>query len=131
MRTELHSRLYEWSSLLLLPLLRTRRPAAALTRLAKIWLRHARLVGHLARGGYDSVVDGGAGIGEFAALVRLASPKTPLLCVEPHPASARRLRFTRPMTVHSGTLTKASQQVEAAKPATMDAMAPARVMRRE
>jgi FkbM family methyltransferase len=91
-RTELHSRLYEWSSLLLLPLLRTRRPAAALTRLAKIWLRHARLVGHLARGGYDSVVDGGAGIGEFAALVRLASPKTPLLCVEPHPASAKRLR---------------------------------------
>ncbi len=60
--------------------------------MAKIWLRQARLVGHLARGGYDSVVDGGAGIGEFAALVRLASPDTPLLCVEPHPASATRLR---------------------------------------
>lgn len=92
LRTELHSRLYELSSLLLLPLLRTGRPAAALTRLAKIWLRQARLVRHLARGGYDSVVDGGAGIGEFAALVRLASPETPLLCVEPHPASATRLR---------------------------------------
>jgi FkbM family methyltransferase len=92
LRTALHSRLYELSSLLLLPLLGTGRPAAALTRLAKIWLRQARLVGHLARGGYDFVVDGGAGIGEFAALVRRASPETPLLCVEPHPASATRLR---------------------------------------
>jgi len=92
LRTELHSRIYELSSVLLLPLLRNRLPAAALTRLARIWLRHARLVRHLARGDYDSVVDGGAGIGEFAALVRLASPQTPLLCVEPHPASAKRLR---------------------------------------
>jgi FkbM family methyltransferase len=65
---------------------------SALTRLSKIWLRHARLLRHLRRNLYDAVVDGGASIGEFAALVRLACPRTPLLCVEPHPASAARLR---------------------------------------
>ena len=86
------SRLYELSSRLLLPLLRASGPRAALTHLAKIWLRHARIVGHLSRASYDTVVDGGASIGEFAALVRLACPRVPLLCVEPHPASAERLR---------------------------------------
>jgi FkbM family methyltransferase len=63
-----------------------------LTWFAKVWLRHARIVSHLERAGYDAVVDGGAGIGEFAALVRLALPKASLLCVEPHPASAAALR---------------------------------------
>lgn len=92
MRTEAHSRLYEASSRVLLRLLRTRRPRAALTRLARIWLRHARLAEHLVRAPYDSIVDGGANIGEFAALARLARPRTPLLCVEPHPESATRLR---------------------------------------
>jgi FkbM family methyltransferase len=91
-RAQIHSRLYELSSRFLLLLLRTGRPRAALTRLAKIWLRQARLVRHLSRGSYDAIVDGGASIGEFAALARLACPGTPLLCVEPHPASAARLR---------------------------------------
>jgi FkbM family methyltransferase len=63
-----------------------------LTWFAKVWLRHARIVSHLERAGYDAVVDGGAGIGEFAALVKLALPKASLLCVEPHPASAAALR---------------------------------------
>ena len=46
-------------------------------------------------------------------------------------ALARRLCLTRPMTVHSGVFTKASQAVEAPKPTSMEAMAPALVMRRE
>jgi FkbM family methyltransferase len=92
MRTEVHARLYELSSRLLLLLLRTPGLRGALTRFAKIWLRHARIAGHLARGSYDAIVDGGASIGEFAALARLACPRTPLVCVEPHPASAARLR---------------------------------------
>jgi len=92
MRTELHSRLYELGSRSLLVGLRIPIVAGALTRFAKIWLRHARIARHLATGGYDSIVDGGASIGEFAALARLACPCVPLLCVEPHPASAARLR---------------------------------------
>lgn len=92
MRTELHSRLYELSSRLLLLLLRMPGLPAALTRVAKVWLRHARIARHLAHGSYDAIVDGGASIGEFAALARLACPRTPLVCVEPHPASAARLR---------------------------------------
>jgi FkbM family methyltransferase len=77
--------------LLLLPL-RPRALRGALTWPAKVWLRHARIVSHLARARYDAVVDGGAGVGEFAALVRLALPDARLLCVEPHPASAATLR---------------------------------------
>jgi len=92
MRSEVHARLYELSSRLLLLLLRTPGLGATLTRFTKIWLRHARIAGHLARGSYDAIVDGGASIGEFAAVARLACPRSPLLCVEPHPASAARLR---------------------------------------
>lgn len=92
MRTEVHARLYELSSRLLLLLLRTPGLRDSLTRFAKIWLRHARIAGHLSRGSYDAIVDGGASIGEFAALARLVCPRTPLVCVEPHPPSAARLR---------------------------------------
>jgi FkbM family methyltransferase len=92
MPAEMHARCYELGSRLLLPLLRVRLLEAPLTRCAKIWLRHARIAGHLKRGSYDAILDGGAGIGEFAAIVRMACPRTPLLCVEPHPPSAARLR---------------------------------------
>jgi FkbM family methyltransferase len=92
MRPELHSRLYELSSRAVLAALRVPALVQALTWFAKIWLRHARTTRHLARGGYDAIVDGGASIGEFAALARLACPHIPLLCVEPHPPSAARLR---------------------------------------
>jgi FkbM family methyltransferase len=92
MRPEIHARLYEVSSRLLLLLLRMPGLSPTLTLFSKVWLRHARLAGHLARGSYDAIVDGGASIGEFAALARLACPCTPLICVEPHPASAARLR---------------------------------------
>ena len=92
MRTEIHARLYELGCRTLLVALRLPLLPAALTRFAKIWLRHARIARHLARGGYDSIVDGGASIGEFAALARWACPQARLLCVEPHPPSAARLR---------------------------------------
>jgi len=91
-RTEVHARLYELGSRVLLAALRVPLLPSALTRFAKIWLRHARTARHLAAGGYDSIVDGGASIGEFAALARWACPGAKLLCVEPHPASAARLR---------------------------------------
>ena len=92
LRTTVHLRIYELSSRSVLLLLRLPGLPSAATRLSKIWLRHARLVRHLSRGPYDAIVDGGASVGEFAALARLACPRTPLLCVEPHPASAARLR---------------------------------------
>lgn len=92
MRTEIHARLYELGSRLLLEVLRLPLLPDALTRFAKIWLRHARIARHLATGGYDAIVDGGASIGEFAALARWACPGAVLVCVEPHPASAARLR---------------------------------------
>ena len=92
MSTELRSRLYELGSRALLVALRAPILPGVITRIAKIWLRHARLARHLACSGYDSIVDGGASIGEFAALARAACPGLPLLCVEPHPASAERLR---------------------------------------
>lgn len=89
---ESNNRLYEASSRLLLWLMGVPGFSGGLTRLAKIWLRQARVVRHLAASSYDGVIDGGASIGEFAALVRFARPDLPLLCVEPHPASARVLR---------------------------------------
>ena len=91
-RTAAHLRLYELSSRSVLLLLRLPGLPSAATWLSKVWLRHARLVRHLRLSSYDAIVDGGASIGEFAALARLARPRTPLLCVEPHPASAARLR---------------------------------------
>ena len=92
MGTEIHARLYELGTRLLLLALRVPLLPAGLTRFSKVWLRHARLARHLASAGYDSIVDGGASIGEFAALARMACPGVPLLCVEPHPPSASRLR---------------------------------------
>ncbi len=59
---------------------------------AKVWLRHARTVTFLRRFHFDGVVDGGANVGEFAWLVREALPSADLVCVEPHPDCARRLR---------------------------------------
>ena len=79
------------SRLVLLPL-RPRPLRAGLAWWAKVVLRHARVVGHLERAGYDAVVDGGASVGEFAALVRIALPRAQLVCVEPHPPSADVLR---------------------------------------
>ena len=87
-----YAKLYELSSRVLLWPLRVPVVRNALTRFARVWLRQARLVTHLAGGSYDFIVDGGASIGEFAALARLGCHGTPLLCVEPHPPSAAVLR---------------------------------------
>ena len=88
----MNDRLYGAGARLFQPAVAIRVLRGPLTWFAKVWLRHARIVTHLERAGYDGVVDGGAGIGEFAALVRLALPRADLLCVEPHPASAAALR---------------------------------------
>lgn len=85
-------RIYAAGTRLLLAPLRLRTVRTPLTWLSRIWQRHARTVGHLERAGYDAVIDGGAAVGEFAALVRIALPRAQLVCVEPHPASARTLR---------------------------------------
>lgn len=86
------SRVYELSSRVLLSLLAVPGVRDALSWFSKVWLRQARLVKHLDGAAYDGIVDGGASIGEFAALARLARPGTPILCVEPHPHSAHVLR---------------------------------------
>jgi FkbM family methyltransferase len=54
--------------------------------------RHHRLLTHLRALQFDGIIDGGANIGEFALLARQALPKADLVCIEPHPPSARRLR---------------------------------------
>jgi FkbM family methyltransferase len=66
--------------------------ASILARVSKVFLRHAR-VRHLLRiGRFDSIVDGGASVGEFAFAARDTCPGVPLVCVEPHPHSAEILR---------------------------------------
>jgi FkbM family methyltransferase len=92
MRAESHAMLYELSSRALLLLMRVPALRSQLTWFSKVWLRHARVLKHLAEGSYDAIIDGGASIGEFAALARVACPRTPILCVEPHPPSAATLR---------------------------------------
>ncbi|MBS0660066.1 MAG: FkbM family methyltransferase [Verrucomicrobia bacterium] len=54
--------------------------------------RHHRLFTHLRAWRFDGVIDGGANVGEFAQMVRRALPAADLVCVEPHPACAERLR---------------------------------------
>jgi FkbM family methyltransferase len=92
MRTDRHAALYELSSKALLLLMRVPALRSQLTWFSKVWLRHARVLKHLAEARYDAIIDGGASIGEFAALARIACPNTPIVCVEPHPPSAATLR---------------------------------------
>ena len=66
--------------------------AALLARASKVFLRHARVRHLLRTGGFDSIVDGGASVGEFALAARESCPGVPLVCVEPHPPSAAILR---------------------------------------
>lgn len=72
--------------------LRVKPLAHGLTAFSRIWARHAAIQRHLRAGGYDGVIDGGANIGEFAGLVRMALPDADLVCVEPHPGCAEKLR---------------------------------------
>jgi FkbM family methyltransferase len=87
LRSRLREAIYRAGSGALLLLLRVPILADALGLFAKVWLRHSRLAQHLRTHSYDQVLDGGANIGEFAALVRASRP-----CVEPHPGAARTLR---------------------------------------
>jgi FkbM family methyltransferase len=66
--------------------------ASVLARTSKVFLRHARVRHLLRTGGFDAIVDGGAAVGEFAFAARDTCPHVPLVCVEPHPSSARILR---------------------------------------
>jgi FkbM family methyltransferase len=66
--------------------------AAVLARASKVFLRHARVRHMLRTGGFDSIVDGGASVGEFALAARASCPGVPVVCVEPHPPSAAILR---------------------------------------
>lgn len=71
---------------------RVRPVASILARASKVFLRHARVRHVLRAGGFDSIVDGGASVGEFAFAARETCPGVPLVCVEPHPPSAEILR---------------------------------------
>ena len=59
---------------------------------SKVWLRHARTIAWLRTMDFDGVIDGGANVGEFASLVKMALPRADLVCVEPHAESAALLR---------------------------------------
>lgn len=99
----LHGVAYRGGSWVFLLLLRIPVVSAALSGFARVWHRQSRIATHLRSGGYDQVVDGGANIGEFAALVRAVAPATPLLCVEPLPGAAAVLR-RRGFSVVEGAL---------------------------
>jgi FkbM family methyltransferase len=88
----LHDIVYRLGSSAILALLRLPLLPRLFGWLAKVWLRHGRLFAHLRSYRYDAVVDGGANVGEFAAIVRAAAPAARLLCVEPHPEAAATLR---------------------------------------
>lgn len=66
--------------------------ARPLDAFCRVWQRHQKLRSHLRALNFDGVIDGGANIGEFAAIVRAALPGADLICVEPHPDSAAVLR---------------------------------------
>jgi len=91
-RAKFHDLAYRAGSAIVLVLLRVPFLSNTLSLFSKVWLRHARLARHLASTSYDQVIDGGANIGEFAALVRSTRPGIPLLCIEPHPQAAAILR---------------------------------------
>lgn len=63
-----------------------------MTAIARAWLRHATLRSILSDQQFDGVIDGGANVGEFAAIVREVLPGSDLVCVEPHPGCAAALR---------------------------------------
>lgn len=63
--------------------------------------RHHRLWTHLRALQFDGVIDGGANVGEFALLVRRSLPEADLVCIEPHPPSAARLRAAGFRTVEA------------------------------
>lgn len=71
---------------------RAGRLASLLARASKVFLRHSRVRHLLRTGRFDSIVDGGAAVGEFAFAARDVCPGVPLVCVEPHPLSAGILR---------------------------------------
>lgn len=83
---------YRWGCLGIRLLLRLPWLGPLAGRAAAVTARHARLVRVLRAGAFDGVVDGGANIGEFAHLARLALPQAHILCIEPHPGNARHLR---------------------------------------
>ena len=66
--------------------------ANGLTMISRAWLRHAKLREMLIKEKFDGVIDGGANVGEFAAVVRGVLPKSDLVCVEPQPNCAANLR---------------------------------------
>lgn len=66
--------------------------ACPLDVFCRIWQRHSKIHTHLRTLNFDGIIDGGANVGEFAAIVRAALPNADLICVEPHPASAEILR---------------------------------------
>jgi FkbM family methyltransferase len=66
--------------------------ATPLTAFCRIWLRHHKIRQFLIWGNFDTVIDGGANVGEFSSLVRANLPHAQLLCVEPHAACAAHLR---------------------------------------
>jgi FkbM family methyltransferase len=73
-------------------ILRFKPAAKSLTAISRAWLRHATLREMLAEQKFDGVIDGGANVGEFAAVVRGVLPGSDLLCVEPQPDCAAALR---------------------------------------
>jgi FkbM family methyltransferase len=59
---------------------------------ARVLQRYTQTLHLLKSFSFDAVIDGGANVGEFAELVKMGLPQANLVCVEPHPGCAQKLR---------------------------------------
>jgi len=84
--------LYEHLSAVLRFVARAPSLAGPLSGFSRVLLRYTQTLHLLRSFQFDGVIDGGANIGEFAELVKIALPSASLLCVEPHPVCAQKLR---------------------------------------
>jgi len=84
--------LYEHLSAVLRCVARTPSLAVPLSSFSRVLLRYTQTLHLLRNFQFDGVIDGGANIGEFAELVKVGCPSTNLICIEPHPECAQKLR---------------------------------------
>jgi FkbM family methyltransferase len=83
---------YEQLAALLRQVVRTPELAAPFLGVSRVLQRYTQTIRFLREFQFNGVIDGGANIGEFAELVKIALPSADLHCVEPHPACAQKLK---------------------------------------
>jgi FkbM family methyltransferase len=101
--------LYEHLSAALRTVVRSPGLAGAFSGFSRVLQRYVHTIHFLREFQFDSVIDGGANIGEFAELVKIALPSAKIVCIEPHPVCVEKLR-TKNFEVLEAALWSASGQ---------------------